>query len=137
LPGRRVVKSSGIPSAWSSLFEQLSLDEFSDLATDGVVWRPPFDPKMMLTSFYPAGRFRSGMALAPIMSQLHERVDRVRIIAHTLHGNVLDRDGDVVTIEVPADLSDACASMLGAGGFSAVIVGQNQRLAPRMMCSSS
>ena len=51
------------------------------------------------------------------MSNLDHRADRVRIIAHTLHGSVLDRDGDKMVIEIPADLLGDALGLLGQGGF--------------------
>lgn len=55
---------------------------------------------------------------------LSERARRVQIICNTLYGSVLDQDDDVMHVEIPADLAGAAASLFGAGGFSAVIIGQ-------------
>jgi hypothetical protein len=55
-----------------------------------------------------AGKSRAEAA----MSKLDARADRVRIIAHTLFGTVLSRDGHLMTVEVPADLLGAAMGML-------------------------
>lgn len=65
------------------------------------------------------------------MTDLSARADRVRQIAEQLHGNVLDRDGDTMRVEIPSDLSGAAASSFGRGGYSAVIVDQTTRMEPR------
>jgi hypothetical protein len=62
---------------------------------------------------------------------LSERQRRVQIITNTLYGSVLDHDDDVMHVEIPADLAGAAASLFGAGGFSAVIIGQTTRMEPR------
>jgi hypothetical protein len=67
------------------------------------------------------------------MTDLDARADRVRIIAHTLHGTFLSRDGHLMTIEVPADLLGPAMSMLGASGFAMPdgVGAQSARMAPR------
>jgi hypothetical protein len=51
------------------------------------------------------------------MTDLDARADRVRQIAHTLYGRVLDRNRNKMVIEVPADLLGAAMNMLSMGGF--------------------
>jgi hypothetical protein len=81
------------------------------------------------------------------LTDLDARAARVAEIAKSLFGKALDRevvhieelvddevherDIDVMFCEIPADMAGAAASMFGTGGFSAVIVGQSTRLAPR------
>jgi hypothetical protein len=73
------------------------------------------------------------------MSKLDARADRVRIIAHTLHGSVLDRDGHLMTVEIPADLLGAAMSMLSMGGFGMPdgVGSQSTRMAPRRITTMS
>jgi hypothetical protein len=59
------------------------------------------------------------------------RIVRLEQIAAALFGKVLTVDHDLAELEIPADLSSACASMLGASGFSGYIVAQDCRQAPR------
>jgi hypothetical protein len=61
------------------------------------------------------------------MSNLDHRADRVRIIAHTLHGSVIERDGHLVTVEIPG------RSALSTGGFGTPdgVGAQSARMAPR------
>jgi hypothetical protein len=67
------------------------------------------------------------------MSKLDQRAERVRIIAHTLHGSVLDRDGHLMMVEIPADLLGAAMGMLSMGGFGMPngVGKQSTRMAPR------
>jgi hypothetical protein len=65
------------------------------------------------------------------MTDLDARADRLKEIAASLYGSLLSVDHDIAEIEIPADLSSACASMLGASGFSGYIVSQDCRQAPR------
>jgi hypothetical protein len=65
------------------------------------------------------------------MTEPNPRLVRLEQIAAALYGKVLSVDGDTAEIEVPADLSSACAGMLGASGFSGYIIGQDCREAPR------
>src|SRR4051812_8077592 len=60
-----------------------------------------------------------------------ERKARVRQIAGVLYGTVISEGGNLMLIEIPADLSGAASSMLGQGGFSGVIIGQSTRPARR------
>ena len=46
-------------------------------------------------------------------------------------GHVVGRPGDVVTIEIPADVSVGLNAVWGLGGFSAVVTGPTTKLAPR------
>jgi hypothetical protein len=62
---------------------------------------------------------------------LSERQRRIQIIAHTLFGSVIGTEDDAVTVEIPSDLSGPAASAFGASGYNAVIIGQDQRMAPR------
>jgi hypothetical protein len=64
---------------------------------------------------------------------LDPRADRVRQIAESLFGKVLDRDGAEMHVEIPADMSGAAASSFGQGGFSACIVGQTTRMETRRL----
>jgi hypothetical protein len=81
-------------------------------------------------------------------SKSNPRADRVRQIAESLFGRVHssgtlefieedrrgiphDRSVDFVDVEIPADLAGAAAGMLGMGGFTAYITGQDARMAPR------
>jgi hypothetical protein len=73
----------------------------------------------MLTNFSPAAGSKSGAAIArrSIMSpQLDERAARVKVIAEMLHGSVLSREGDAMTVEVP-DCLGGVLGLLGQGGF--------------------
>jgi hypothetical protein len=67
------------------------------------------------------------------MTDLDARADRVRMICHTLFGKVLDRDGHLLTIEIPADLLGAALGMLSAGGFAMPdgVGAQSARMSPR------
>lgn len=61
-----------------------------------------------------------------------DRADRVQTIATLLHGKVLDRDGDTMHLEIPADLLGAALSLCGQAGFNARVCGQQtSRMAPR------
>ena len=71
------------------------------------------------------------------MSNLDARADRVRIIAHTLHGSVQGRDGDKMIIEVPADLLGGALGLLGQGGFSATIGKQSTGMTTKRVIGRS
>ena len=64
------------------------------------------------------------------MSNLDHRADRVRIIAYT---SVIERDGHLMTVEIPADLLGAAMGMLSMGGFGMPdgVGAQSARMAPR------
>jgi hypothetical protein len=73
------------------------------------------------------------------MSNLDHRADRVRIIAHTLHGSVLDRDGHLMMVEIPADLLGAAMGMLSMGDFGMPdgVGAQSARMAQRRVAGMS
>ena len=65
------------------------------------------------------------------MTDFAPRIARLEQICAALFGKLLAVDDDVAKIEVPADLASAAAGMLGASGFSAYIIGQDCRQAPK------
>jgi hypothetical protein len=65
------------------------------------------------------------------MSDLEARADRVRAVTEANFGKVISRDGDVMTIEVPADIAPGLATIWGMGRFVAIFIGQTTRPAPR------
>src|SRR5262245_17158725 len=62
------------------------------------------------------------------MTDLVARAARVRLVVQGHHGRVLHRDGDVMTIEVPADVSPGLARIWGEGGFSCIFAGRRRRI---------
>ena len=66
-----------------------------------------------------------------IMTDLDARAERVRAIAESNHGRVVDRVGYVMTVEIPADISIALNAVWGEGGFSCLFIGQRTRLSHR------
>jgi hypothetical protein len=71
------------------------------------------------------------MARRPIMSpQLDERAARVKVIAEMLHGSVLSREGDAMTVEVAADCLGGALGLLGQGGFIFNVGRQTTKMAP-------
>ena len=64
---------------------------------------------------------------------LNPRADRVRIVANTLFGRVVERIGDTVYVEIPADMISAAGAMFAASGFTAVIAGQTTRMETRRL----
>jgi hypothetical protein len=65
------------------------------------------------------------------MINLDTRAERVRQITEGNHGKVLGREGDVMTIEVPADVAIGLNAVWGMGKFSTQFLGCETRLAPR------
>lgn len=65
------------------------------------------------------------------MSDLKERADRVRAIVEANHGKVIDRTGDIVTVEVPADVAPGMWAIWGMARFNPIFDSQDTRLAPR------
>lgn len=61
------------------------------------------------------------------MTDIEARAERVRQIAESLYGSVLDRDGDTLWCEVPADLCGGFTTLCGMGGFVAINRGQTTR----------
>jgi hypothetical protein len=59
-----------------------------------------------------------------------EAQERVRQIAEAYYGRVTSEDADVITFELPADMSGTL-SMIRTGGMSPIQIGQTTRLAPR------
>jgi hypothetical protein len=49
--------------------------------------------------------------------QFADRVERLRAIVKSLYGSVLDRDGDTVWCEIPADLIGGFGAMCTMSGF--------------------
>jgi hypothetical protein len=62
------------------------------------------------------------------MTDLDARAERVRAIAEGNSGTVIKRGGDIMEIEVPADIASGLASILGEDGISIIFVGQRKRL---------
>jgi hypothetical protein len=66
------------------------------------------------------------------MSDLAARADRVKAIAECVGGKVLDRNGDTVRIEIPADTAPpGLVTLWGEGGFVPIFKSQDTRLASR------
>jgi hypothetical protein len=70
------------------------------------------------------------------MTDLEQRADRVRQIATSLYGNVLDRDGDTMVIEVPPDLLGGAFCLLGQRGFVFKIGKQSTKMSRRRVVST-
>jgi hypothetical protein len=62
------------------------------------------------------------------MTDLDARAQRVTDIVDANHGKVLGRVEDVVTVEVPADVSIGLAAVCGQAGFVPVFFGKRKRL---------
>jgi hypothetical protein len=62
------------------------------------------------------------------MTDLDAHAQRVTYIATANHGQVLGRVGDVVTLEIPADVSIGLAAVWGQAGFVPIFVGKRTRL---------
>jgi hypothetical protein len=71
------------------------------------------------------------------MTDLDTRAERVRAIVTSLHGKVLDRQDDVMTVEVPADIMGGFTTLAGMGGFSAILQKQSTKMAPRRIVNIS
>jgi hypothetical protein len=70
------------------------------------------------------------------MADLSASADRVRQIAETLQGRVLGREGEIMRVEIPADLASGAATLFGMAGLTAVIVGQEVRMAPKRVTTT-
>ncbi|MGJ4888993.1 hypothetical protein ACQR1Y_12405 [Bradyrhizobium sp. HKCCYLRH3099] len=66
-----------------------------------------------------------------------ERAEQVRRIAELAHGRVVARNDDVMTIEVPADVSIGLHRLWGQGGFAVQFRGQTTRAAPRRVTNTN
>jgi hypothetical protein len=64
-------------------------------------------------------------------ANLAARADRVRAIAVSVHGRVIGRAGNVVEIEIPADVVPGLGALWGMGGFNPIFRSQDTHLAPR------
>ena len=62
------------------------------------------------------------------MIDLDARANRARAIAEGNHGRVISRDGDVMTVEVPADISPSPGAIWSEGGFSCTFAGRRRRI---------
>jgi hypothetical protein len=51
------------------------------------------------------------------MTDLDARADRVKAIAECVGGKVLDRNGNTVRVEIPADKTSGLVVLWGMGGF--------------------
>jgi hypothetical protein len=65
------------------------------------------------------------------MPDLEARVESIRIIVEAHHGQVIDRVGDTVMFEVPADVSSSLNALWLISGLVAVPTGETKRRAPR------
>jgi hypothetical protein len=54
-------------------------------------------------------------------ADLEARADRVRAIAEAVHGKVIGRSRNVVTVEIPADMTSGAITLFGTSGFSAIL----------------
>ena len=50
-------------------------------------------------------------------AELTARADRVKAIAESVHGSVIGRSGNTMTIEFPADVAPGIVAAWGMGGF--------------------
>ena len=71
------------------------------------------------------------------MSKIGERADRVREIVESLYGSVINRTGNILHCEAPADMLGACMNSLFRGGFGVTIGKQSARMAPRRITNTS
>ena len=71
------------------------------------------------------------------MIDLDARADRVRAIVEGNFGRVIDRNGDTMVVEVPADVSIGLNCIWGEGGFAAIVRGQFTKLAPRRVIAEN
>lgn len=60
-------------------------------------------------------------------AELTARADRVKAIAESVGGKVLDRNRDAMRIEVPADMAPGLAGLWGMGNFLAIFRRQEFR----------
>lgn len=51
------------------------------------------------------------------MTDIEARANRVRAVAESVGGKVLDRNGDAMRIEIPADVAPGLMMLWGEGGF--------------------
>jgi hypothetical protein len=58
--------------------------------------------------------------LAPLLTaaDLSARAERVKAIVQANHGKVIDRTGNIMMVEIPADIAPCMASLWGMGGFA-------------------
>jgi hypothetical protein len=63
------------------------------------------------------------------MTDIEARADRVRAIVEGNHGKIIERIGDKITFEVPADIAPGLP--WGMSGLVPIFKGQTTRLAPR------
>jgi hypothetical protein len=71
------------------------------------------------------------------ITDLEARVESIRVIVEAHHGQVIDRLGDTVMFEVPADVSQSLNALWRLSGLVAVAVGQTKRRAPRRVTDMS
>ena len=62
------------------------------------------------------------------MIDLDARANRARAIAEGNHGRVISRDGDVMTVEMPADIAPSPGAIWSEGGFSYTFAGRRRRI---------
>jgi hypothetical protein len=59
---------------------------------------------------------------------INARAQRVTDIVNANHGNILSSDGNIMMIEVPADIAPGLGAIWGEGGFSRIFAGQRRRI---------
>jgi hypothetical protein len=73
------------------------------------------------------------IASAPVAEALHGKVLGRSVVEYVevIEDTPYDRSTEIMHVEIPADMTGADANMFGMSGFTAVIIGQDTRLAPR------
>ena len=71
------------------------------------------------------------------MTDLAARADRVQATTEAVHGRVIGRTRNTMQIEVPADCTAGAVTLLGMGGFSAILGKQSTRLAERRVVDTN